>query len=264
MAYQKGRNVILNSGVIIGDNVILEDDVYIDCNSIVRDNVHIKKGTAVGANCILGEHQMDFYEQRNEDNIHPLIIGEKSIIRSGTIIYGDTIIGDYFHTGHRVTIREKTVIGNHVSAGTLTDIQGHCNIGNYVRMHSNVHIGMQSTVEDFVWIYPYCCLTNDPTPPSTIEMGVILKSFSVVSTGSIILPGVVVEGDSLIAAGAIVTKDVKSNTVVGGNPAKVIGDLSRIKNKETGECVYPWRYTFERGMPWEKVGYENWVELENK
>lgn len=41
-------------------------------------------------------------------------------------------------------------IGNHVRIGTLSDIQGHCEIGNYVNMHSNVHIGMKSEIEDFV------------------------------------------------------------------------------------------------------------------
>jgi len=39
---------------------------------------------------------------------------------------------------------------------------------------------------------------------------------------SVVLGGVTIEPDSVIAAGAIVNKDVKSKTVVGGVPAKVI------------------------------------------
>ena len=31
----------------------------------------------------------------------------------------------------------------------------------------------------------------------------------------------------------------------------------QIKNKE-GNAAYPWRYTFDRGMPWQNVGYEAW------
>jgi len=264
MCIEKGKHVVIKENVILGENIILEDDVYIDYNCIIRDNVTIKRGTTIGPNCILGEYLMDFYEDRGNQGCHPLVIGEEAIIRSGTVIYGDTRIGDFFRAGHNVTIREQTVIGNHVSAGTLTDIQGHCEIGNYVRMHSNVHIGMQSKVEDYVWIYPYCCLTNDPTPPSEVENGVLLKSFSVVATGSIILPGVVINSDSLVAAGSIVTKDVQTGTVVGGNPAKVISDLSKIKNKETGESVYPWRYSFKRGMPWQNSDYDIWVMEENE
>ena len=144
--------------------------------------------------------------------------------------------------------------------GTLSDIQGYCEVGNYVRMHSNVHIGQESKIENYVWIFPYVILTNDPTPPSNELKGVTLKSFAVIATGSILLPGVTVEGDSLVAAGAVVTKDVKEGDVVGGNPAKVISHISKIRNHITGENVYPWRYTFKRGMPWEESDYETWYE----
>ena len=42
--------------VYIGNNVVIEDDVYIDMGCIIRDNVTIKRGTTVGARCILGEY----------------------------------------------------------------------------------------------------------------------------------------------------------------------------------------------------------------
>ena len=87
MNVKKGKNVIIKDGVIIGDNVIIEDDVYIDYGCIIRDNVHIKKGTFVGARCILGEYLVDFFEDRINKK-HPLVIGENSLIRSETIIYG--------------------------------------------------------------------------------------------------------------------------------------------------------------------------------
>lgn len=253
---RKGKNVKIATGVIMGDNITIGDNVEIDCYTIIHDNVTIGSNTYIGANCILGEYQMDYFNGNRMD--HPLYIGDHSLIRSGTIIYGDCKIGSNFQTGHRATIREKSSIGNHVSIGTLGDIQGYCKIGNYVRAHSNVHIGQEPVIEDFVWLFPYVILTNDPTPPSNELKGVTLKAFSVISTGSILLPGVTVEGDSLVAAGAIVTKDVKKGDVVGGNPAKVISTVDRIKNHITGEEVYPWRYTFKRGMPWEESDYITW------
>lgn len=252
-----GERVVIKSGCIIGNNVTILDDTYIDYNVIIRDNVCIGTNSFIGANCIIGELLADFFEKK-EAQVHLLQIGNNALIRSGSIIYGGSEIGNNFQTGHQVTIREKSNIGNNVSVGTLSDIQGYCNIGNYVRMHSNVHIGQESVIEDFVWIFPYVVLTNDPTPPSYELKGVTLKSFAVVATGSILLPGVTVEGDTLIAAGAIVTKDVKEGDVVGGNPAKVISHISRIKNHITGENVYPWRNTFKRGMPWEESDYETW------
>jgi acetyltransferase-like isoleucine patch superfamily enzyme len=253
----KGKNVIINEGCHIGNNVVIEDDVFLDYNCIIRDNVIIKRGAFIGAGCILGENLMDFYKDRKAIK-HPLTIGERAIIRSNCVVYGDTIIGDDFTCGHNVTIREKSRIGNHVSIGTLSDIQGNCNIGNFVRIHSNVHIGQLTSIEDFVWIFPYVVITNDPTPPSDQSLGVHIKSFAVISTGSILLPGITIEEDTLIAAGAIVRKDVKKFSVVGGNPAIEISDVRNIKNKFTGESAYPWRYMFKRSMPWEDSDFDTW------
>ncbi len=95
---------IIMDNVIIGDNVVIEDNVYVDYGVIIRDNVHIKSGTTIGARSILGEYLYDFYLNNHVNSIHPLVIGKNSIIRSETIIYGDTTIGDNFQTGHRVTI----------------------------------------------------------------------------------------------------------------------------------------------------------------
>lgn len=257
-----GQYVTIKEGVIIGENVTIEDDVFIDYNCIIRDNVHIKKGCFIGARSILGEYLMDFYGDRT-NKIHPLVIGENALIRTENVIYGDTVIGEKFQSGHKVTIRENTKIGNNVRVGTLSDIQGYCEIGNYVSMHSNVHIGQKSLIKDYVWIFPYVVLTNDPTPPSDELVGVTIESFALISTGSVVLPGVHIDKDVLVGAGAIVTKNVAKETVVVGNPAKEICSVKKIKNKLTGEPVYPWRYTFKKGMPWEESDYDAWYNSLN-
>ena len=253
-----GNGVHISEGCYIGKNVVLGDNVYIDYNCIIRDNVRIGANTSIGADCILGEYTSDWFDNHTCE-LEPLTIGEKSVIRSGSIIYAGTTIGDYFQSGHRITIREKAIIGNYCSIGTLSDIQGYCQMGDYVRCHSNVHIGMDSKIGNFVWIYPYTVLTNDPTPPSEILNGVTVENFAVIATSSTILPGLTIHSDSLIAAGATVGKDVESGTVVGGTPAKVISTTDKIKNRETGEAIYPWRYHFDRGMPWKGVGYDKWL-----
>lgn len=43
-----------------------------------------------------------------------------------------------------------------------------------------------------------------------------------IGAGATILPGVTVGENAVVAAGAVVTKDVEANTIVGGNPAKLI------------------------------------------
>ena len=252
----------VKENVIIGNNVIIEDNCYIDYGVIIRDNVHIKQGSFIGARCILGEYLMDFYSDR-QNKVHPLVIGENALIRSETIIYGDTILGNNFQSGHRVTIREESIIGNNVRIGTLSDIQGKCNIGNYVNLHSNVHIGQKSIIKDYVWIFPYVVLTNDPTPPSESMIGVNVEAYAVIATGSIILPGVNIGEDSLVGAGSVVNKDVEKETLVVGNPIKKTLKVQDLKNKQTGSQVYPWKYTFSRGMPWEELGYEQWLKSES-
>lgn len=255
-----GENTVIRAGSIIGDNIDIGDGTYIDFNVIIRDNVTIGINSFIGARAILGEYLVDFAVKR-ERVPHILSIGDNAVIRSDTIIYGDSTIGDYFQTGHRVTIRENSQIGSHVRIGTLSDIQGHCEIGNYVNMHSNVHIGHKSMIKDYVWIFPYVVLTNDPNPPSENLFGVTVEEFAVIATGTVILPGMIIGKESLVGAGAVVTRDVLPERVVVGNPAKDIGSTDRIRDKKTGKRVYPWKYSFDRGMPWEGIGYEAWKGL---
>ena len=252
-----GNNVVIRDNCIIEDNVVLGDNVYIDSNTIIRSDVSLGADSTVGANCIIGEYQMDFYRDRSH-HAHPLNIGHNALIRSGSIIYSGSDIGDNFQTGHQVTIREKARIGNNVSVGTLSDIQGDCDIGNYVRMHSNVHIGQLSKIDDCVWIFPYVVLTNDPTPPSENMLGVHIHSFAIVATSTVVLPGIEIMSDSLVGAGSVVNRDVEPYAVVVGNPAKQCADIRDMKNKITGEKVYPWRYHFDRAMPWEGIGFDEW------
>lgn len=67
------------------------------------------------------------------------------------------------------------------------------------------------------------------------------------------------KSDCLVGAGAVVAHDVEPYTVVMGVPAKVVGDVRDIRNKVTGEPVYPWREHFDRAMSWEGIGYDAWV-----
>lgn len=255
-----GEKTVIRMGSIIGDNIDIGDKTYIDFNVIIRDNVKIGINSFVGARSILGEYLADFTVKR-ESAQHILNIGDNAVIRSDTIIYGDNEIGDHFQTGHRVTIRENSQIGSHVRVGTLSDIQGYCEIGNYVNMHSNVHIGNESKIKDYVWIFPYVILTNDPNPPSENMCGVTVEEFAVIATGTVVLPGIIIGRESLVGAGAVVTRNVLPEKVVVGNPAKEIGSADKIKDRVTGEQVYPWKYSFDRGMPWEGIGYEKWKDL---
>lgn len=252
-----GENVVIGPGVIIGENVTIGDNCYIDTGAILRNHVTIGNDSYVGGQCILGELLSDFFSDRIPKE-HPLRVGAHALIRSGSILYGGSRIGDFFQTGHRVTVREKSCIGDHVNLGTLSDVQGDCVIEDYVHMHSNVHIGMKTHIEKYAWIFPYVVCTNDPTPPSEVLKGAHIGQFAVVCTGALLLPGVQIGKDALVAAGTVVTKDVPEMAIVKGNPGKVSGQVTRVLN-EKGEQVYPWRYSFKRGMPWQDSDYQSYI-----
>ena len=229
-----GKNATIGPFSIINDNVILGDDCVVE------------------AYCELGIENL--YTERK-----PLIIGDKALIRSHSVLYANSFIGNNLQTGHRVTIREKSEIGTNFQIGTLGDIQGHCQIGDYVKCHSNVHIGHHSKVGNYVWIFPYVVLTNDPHPPSEVMMGVTLEDYSVIATMSVILPGVTIQSDTLIGAGSIVGKDVSKGRVFSGNPAKDICSITKVKLKDGSDsAAYPWRRHFHRGYPDSVV--ENWLK----
>lgn len=228
----------------------LGKNVTIGPFTIVHDNVEIGDDTTVGSFCELG------VGSRLADG-SPLRIGPNSLIRSHSVFYEGSVFGEGLITGHRVTIRERTIAGENFQVGTLGDIQGHCTIGNYVRFHSNVHIGQKAVIGNFVWIFPYVVLTNDPHPPSNTLIGVTVEDYAAIATMSVILPGVRIGQGSLVGAHSSVAKDVMPETVVVGSPAKEICPVQSIKLKGSASAsAYPWRRHFHRGYPKEII--EEW------
>lgn len=65
-----------------------------------------------------------------------------------------------------------------------------------------------------------------------------------IGNNSLILPGVTIGDDVIVAAGSVVTKSVLSNSIVGGNPAKLISTISVLESKilpynlDTKGCSY--------------------------
>ena len=158
-----------------------------------------------------------------------------------------------------MTVREKTIAGKNLQIGTLSDIQGHCQIGDYVRTHSNVHIGQHSKIGNFVWIFPYVVLTNDPHPPSNVMQGVTVSDYAVIATMSVILPGAYIAEGCLIGAHSSLSGITEADTIYAGTPAKAVGATSKLKFKDgSRKSAYPWRTHFTRGYPEDIV--QQWVK----
>jgi UDP-3-O-[3-hydroxymyristoyl] glucosamine N-acyltransferase len=249
----------IHETAIVSEKARIGESVTIGANTIIYDNVEIGENVVIGPNSIIGEPTADYYKGTDYLN-SPAVIGGNSLIRSGSVIYAGATIGERFECGHRVTIRENTIIGRHCRIGTLSDIQDNCKIGDYTRLHSNVFISQKSSIGNYVWIYPYTALTNDPYPPSAANLwlGVTVEDFVVIATKVVVLPGVRIGRNALIGATALVRLDVPPEAVMMGNPAKQVANIRNIKSKYTGELMYPWCNHFDRGMPWEGLGFHEW------
>jgi acetyltransferase-like isoleucine patch superfamily enzyme len=234
---------LIHPTAIVSSQARLGASVSIGAYSIVHDNVELGDGCQIGAFCEIGHASV-------RTGGKPLVIGPGALVRSHSVFYEGSTFGERLVTGHRVTVREGTNAGVNLQIGSLGDIQGTCQIGDYVRFHSNVHIGQHSTVGNFVWIFPYVVLTNDPHPPSEILRGVTLEDYVAVATMSIVLPGVRVGRGALVGAHSSVSRDVDPDTVVAGAPAKAVCKTTDIKLRDgSGRPAYPWRRQFHRGYP---------------
>lgn len=233
----------IHSTAIVHPDAVIGENVEIGPFSIIHGSVEIGSHSKVGAYCELGI-------PTPLANSGSLRIGQKATIRSHAIFYDSGDFGDGLTTGHRVTVRENTTAGENLQLGTLCDVQGDCKFGDFVRCHSNVHVGKQSKIGNYVWIFPYVVLTNDPTPPSDTLSGVEVEDYAVIATMSVILPGVRVGTHSLVAAGACVGKDVPPQAIAAGVPAKILGATSSIKLRDRPAInAYPWPRHFRRGYP---------------
>lgn len=113
------------------------------------------------------------------------------------------------------------------------------NFGRFTSLGKNVFINHACsfldlggiTLEDHVLIGPQVKLVteNHPLDPedrrALICKPIHIKKNAWIGAGATILPGVTIGENAVVAAGAVVTRDVAANTVVGGIPAKFIKNI---------------------------------------
>lgn len=161
-----------------------------------------------------------------------LVIGHHPHLRSGTVIYLGSRIGDYLETGHNTLIREENSIGNHFSLWSNSILDYGCRIGSGVKIHCNCYIAQFTTIEDQVFLAPGVVVANDPHPgsPNAIKCmkGPTLKRGAQIGCNVTLLPHVTVGEHSLIGAGSVVTRDIPPYSLAYGNPAKVTKKITDI------------------------------------
>ena len=129
-------------------------------------------------------------------------LGSRSVVESFCCInnaVGDVVIGDHSRIGLHSTVIGPVSIGNHVNLaqGITVTALNHNFANPALRIDEQGISTKPITIEDDVWI----------------------------GANAVILQGVTIGRHAVVAAGAVVTKDVPANSVVGGVPARILKTL---------------------------------------
>lgn len=139
-----------------------------------------------------------------------VIVGKNVLFGRNVVVWNYVVIGEDAKIGDKTKIGSFCDIGKNVVIGKNCNIQTHATISNGCRIGNNVFLGPNTTILNDKFPYSNCI-----TPPTICEG-------AIVGGAAVILPKVTVGKNSVIAAGSVVTKDVSSEIVVMGVPAKKI------------------------------------------
>lgn len=136
-------------------------------------------------------------------------------------------------------------IGDETTIGTFVEIQKGAIIGNRCKVSSHSFVCEGVTVEDGVFIGHNVTFTNDLFPRATNAQGelqtqadwqcirTLVKTGASIGSGATLLCGITIGENAMVGAGSVVIRDVPANTVVAGNPARVI---KKINMEEPNAC----------------------------
>ena len=159
-----------------------------------------------------------------------------------------TVISDDVKLGKNVKLSKfinlyGCSIGENSKIGAFVEIQKNAAIGKNCKISSHSFICEGVTIEDNVFICHNVTFTNDLYPRATTADGrlqteedwdcipTLVKGSATIGSGVTLLCGITVGENAIVGAGSMVTKDIPPDTIVAGNPAKIVG---KIKDKKAG------------------------------
>ena len=149
------------------------------------------------------------------------------------VIAPDVVLGQDVRIFHFVNLYGCT-IGDGSKIGTFVEIQKGVTIGQNVKVSSHSFICEGVTIGDGVFIGHHVCFINDRYPRAVNPDGsrqteadwtvvpTLVKRGASIGSNATILCGVTIGENAIVGAGSVVTKDVPADTVVAGNPARVL------------------------------------------
>lgn len=131
-------------------------------------------------------------------------------------------------------------IGDHTRIGTFVEIQKNARIGKSCKISSHTFICEGVTIEDEVFIGHGVTFINDTYPRATNEQGglqseadwrvepTVVKKGASIGSNATILSNVTIGERAIVGAGSVVTRDVPPDTIVAGNPARILKSIDAI------------------------------------
>ena len=158
-------------------------------------------------------------------------MNQKNFFKHKTaIVSNQSIIGKNTKIWHFSHIRENSNIGSNVSIGQNVYIDEGVEIGDNCKIQNNVSIYKGVKIGKNVFIGPSVVFTNDLYPK--VEgwsqerlLETLVEDFVSIGANSTVVCGNKLGIKCLIGAGSVVTKDIPSNKLAYGNPARIIRDL---------------------------------------
>lgn len=151
---------------------------------------------------------------------------DESFIHSHALVDGGAVIGARTRVWAFAHVLPGARIGNDCNICDGVFVENDVIVGDRVTVKCGVQLWDGVRLEDDVFVGPNATFTNDPFPrscehPEQFPVTTVKHGASI-GANATILPGITIGERAMVGAGAVVTRDVPADTVVVGNPAKVL------------------------------------------